>query len=175
MAAVDPIVYAQLCKSFPALTPKQVTNVCFYSMGANHQDISNLLNATPITVKKSLESVQKYFNVSSLPELKTVFWAGFTFRQICAKYRIDRDSVFVSVHTDILNVLKPVFPELNKNQMFGAILYSIGVPAAEIALKSHFSISEIEGLLIEAMAALGTGSEILLRMLITSRFILDLC
>lgn len=43
MAAVDPIVYAQLCKYFPALTPKQATNVCFYSMGANHQDISSLL------------------------------------------------------------------------------------------------------------------------------------
>jgi len=88
MAAVDPIVNAQLCKYFPALTPKQATNLCFYSMGANHQDISSLLDAAPITIKKSLESVQKYFNTNSLPELKTVFWAGFTFRQICSKYKL---------------------------------------------------------------------------------------
>lgn len=105
MAAVDPIVYAHLCKSFPALTPKQATNVCFYSMGANHQDISSLLNTAPVTVKKSLESVQKYFNVNSLPELKTVFWAGFTFRQVCMKYSINCDEVFSSLRSETLIAL----------------------------------------------------------------------
>lgn len=175
MAAVDPIVYAQLCKYFPALTPKQATNVCFYSIGANHQDISRLLESAPVTVKKSLESVQKHFNTDSLPELKTVFWAGFTFRQICAKYSINCDELFNSLRTDALISLKPVFPELNKNQMLGAILYSVGFPATEIAVKSRFSVAQIEQLLAEAMTAMGVASEILLRMLITSRFILDLC
>ncbi|WP_313052668.1 hypothetical protein [Pantoea piersonii] len=175
MAAVDPIVYAHLCKSFPALTPKQATNVCFYSMGANHQDISSLLNTAPVTVKKSLESVQKYFNVNSLPELKTVFWAGFTFRQVCMKYSINCDEVFSSLRSETLIALKPFFPELNKNQMLGAILYSVGFPASEMAAKGRFTIAQLERLIAEAMAAMGVGTVILLRMIITSRFILDLC
>lgn len=175
MAAVDPIVYAQLCKYFPALTPKQVTNVCFYSLGANHQDISTLLETAPVTVKKSLESVQKHFNTDSLPELKTVFWAGFFFRQICAKYSISSHEVLTSLRTDALSALKPFFPELNKNQMLGAILFSVGFPASEIATKGRFSVNQIEQLLAEAMVAMGVASDILLRMLITSRFVLDLC
>ncbi|WP_455853597.1 hypothetical protein [Pantoea endophytica] len=175
MAAVDPIVNAQLCKYFPALTPKQATNLCFYSMGANHQDISSLLDAAPITIKKSLESVQKYFNANSLPELKTVFWAGFTFRQICSKYRIDCDKVVNCPYIDSLGVLSPVFPELNKNQLSGAVLYSIGFSFPEIAFKSRNTISQVEQFISEAMAALGAGSIQLLRMMITSRFIVDLC
>ena len=175
MAAVDPIVYAQLCKLFPALTPKQATNLCFYSSGANHQDISTLLEATPITIKKSLESVQKYVNASSLPDLRTVFWAGFTFRQICIKYSIDREKFIDSYHADALCALKPVFPELNKNQLSGAVLYSIGFSAADIAIKCRFSKVQIEQFITEAMVALGAGTENLLRLLITSRFITDLC
>lgn len=175
MAAVDPIVNAQLCKYFPALTAKQVTNVCFYSIGANHQDISSLLETAPVTVKKSLESVQKHFHTHSLPELKTVFWAGFFFRQICNKYSINCHELFTTLRTDALNSLKPFFPELNKNQMLGAILYSIGFPASEIAGRGHFSIIQAEQFLTEAMTAMGVTSAILLRLLITSRFILDLC
>lgn len=175
MAAVDPIVYAQLCKLFPALTSKQATNLCFYSMGASHQDISSLVEATPITIKKSLESVQKYFNASSLPELKTVFWAGFAFRQVCNKYAIDGERFLKVYQPDALFALRPVFPELNKHQLAGAVLLAIGHSVAEIAAQSRFTLMQTNQLLSEAIDAMGAGSGLLLRILITSRFINDLC
>ncbi|WP_413676666.1 hypothetical protein [Pantoea dispersa] len=175
MAAVDPIVFAQLCKLFPALTSKQATNLCFYSMGASHKDISSLAEATPITIKKSLESVQKYFNASSLPELKTVFWAGFAFRQVCNKYAIDGERFLKFYQPDALSVLMPVFPELDKHQLTGAVLHAIGYSAAEIAAKSSFTLMQTNQILSEAIGGLGAGSGLLLRILITSRFINDLC
>lgn len=175
MAAVNPIENAQLCKLFPALTPKQITNLCFYSMGAAYQDVSGLLGATPTTIKKSLESAQKYFNVGSLPELKTAFWARFVFRQICNKYGIDSERFMDSIHQEEIAALRPIFPELNKYQLSGAVLHSIGFAASEIATKSRFTAAQIDQLIREAVVALEAGSELLLRMLITSRFINDLC
>ncbi|MBP2157379.1 hypothetical protein [Erwinia rhapontici] len=175
MAAVDPIENTQLCKYFPALTPKQVTNLCFYSTGANYQDISSLLETAPGTIKKSIESVQKHYSARSLPELKTVFWACLTFHLICAKYSIDGEKFVATIHLDAICALRPVFPELNKHQLAGAVLYSIGHSIRDIALKSHHTSSQVEQHIIEAMDALRTDSEQLLRMSITSRFIMDLC
>lgn len=175
MAAVDPIENTKLCKYFPALTPKQVTNLCFYSTGANYQDISSLLQTAPGTIKKSLESVQKHYSAQSLPELKTVFWACFTFHLICAKYCIDGQRFVATIHVDTIFALKPFFPELNKHQLAGAVLYSIGHSIRDIALKSHHSCAQVEQHIIEAMAALRIDSEKLLRMCVTSRFIMDLC
>ncbi|WP_099319792.1 hypothetical protein [Erwinia amylovora] len=175
MAAVDPIQNVQLCKYFSALTPKQATNLCFYSMGANHQDIARLLDATPVTVKKSLESVQKYYSAGSLPELKTVFWAGITFRLICKKYRIEVADFHHTAQSNATCILKPLFPELNKYQITGAVLLSAGLSLEYIASISRHTSLQIEQHITEAMTALGAVSEQLLRMLITSRFILDLC
>lgn len=175
MAAVNPIENTQLCKHFSALTSKQATNLCFYSTGASYQDISSLLETSPGTIKKSLESVQKHFNSGSLPELKTVFWACITFQLICSKYGIDGQKISNALNLDKICALAPVFPELNKCQMAGAVLYSIGYSVADIALKSSYTCAQIEQYILEAMSELGAASKQLLRILITSRFIVDLC
>lgn len=174
MAAVDPIVYAQLCKLFPVLTPKQATNCCFYSLGANHQDISTLLGATPIAVKKSLESSQKYFKAESLPELKTVFWTRFTYWQICRKYQVGDDRLGI-LSLDACKPLRHIFPELNRNQLYSVIHNCAGFPVDDIAEQSKASASDIELYLREAMKLLEATTQSLLRGLVTSRFVLDLC
>lgn len=174
MAAVDPIVYARLCKLFPVLTPRQATNCCFYSLGTNHQDISTLLGASPIAVKKSLESSQKYFKTDSLPELKTVFWTRFTYRQICLKYHIGGDQ-FGIVSSDAFKPLNHIFPELNRKQIFCVIHNCAGFSTSDISLQSNVSVSDIEIYLREGMKLLEATTQSLLMVLVTSRFVLDLC
>lgn len=175
MAAGDPIVYPQLCKLFPKLTPKQATNSCLYSIGSNYQDISSLQNATPAAIKKSLESSQKYFNVESLPELKTVFWSSFVLKQIYRKYRISTDNTDALLTTDSIAVLQNIFPELDQVQTRSAVLHSVGITQEEMAIQSSSSVAHIKHSLLEAMAILGIGTLALLRTLVISRLIIDLC
>ncbi|WP_455865268.1 hypothetical protein [Pantoea agglomerans] len=174
MAAVDPIVYAQLCKLFPFLTPRQATNCCFYSLGINHQDISTLVGTSPIAVKKSIESSQKYFQTDSLPELKTVFWTRFTYRQICMKYHIgDNQSGIVS--SDAFKPIHHIFPELNRKQIFCVIHNCAGFAISDISQHSNVSVSDLEIYLREGMKLLEATTHSLLQVLVTSRFVLDLC
>lgn len=174
MAAVDPIVYAQLCKFFPALTSKQATNLCFYSMGTSHQELSSLVGSSPSTIKKSLESAQKHFSAESLPELKMVFWAGFAFRQICAKFRLDYEQLITMLNIKTWGNLKSIFPELTECQMISSVLYSIGFTLYDIAEMVHRTTYDIEECIHLSMDLLGTKTKLLLRALVTSRFIINL-
>lgn len=73
MAAVDPIVYAQLCKLFPKLTQLQVTDTCLYSAGATYKEIGELRGVSPETIKKSLEAARKRLEINNLQSLRLIF------------------------------------------------------------------------------------------------------
>ncbi|PIF06884.1 hypothetical protein [Candidatus Pantoea floridensis] len=175
MAAEDPIVYAQLCKLFPALTPKQALNLCYYSLGSNYEGVSSLTDSTPAASKKSLESIQKYFDVRSLTDLKSEFWARFFTHQINKKYSwTDAHSLKV-LGADNVSSLLPLFPELTRDLLINTIFHYFGYSMNDIALSRGISATHAEISVHEAMSALGAGSDQLLRTVISSRFMGDLC
>ena len=175
MAAEDPIVNAQLCKLFPALTPKQALNLCYYSLGSNYEGVSILTDSTPAASKKSLESIQKYFDVRSLTDLKSEFWARFFTHQINKKYSwVDAHSLNVLGSENVSSLL-PLFPELTRDHLISTIFHYFGYSMNDIAISRGISATHAEIAVHEAMTVLGGGSDQLLKTVISSRFMDDLC
>ncbi|MCE2003889.1 hypothetical protein RN053_06795 [Pantoea dispersa] len=175
MAAVDPIVYAQLCKPFPVLTERQVTNLCFYALGTVHQDASLLLGLAPSTIKKSLETSQKNVGLESVQDFKPVFWARFALKQICAKNGLNFYSL---LNLDAINSLKKiayVIPELKSEKFDFAILYTLGFSASVLANRFSLALHNVEETLVSVLELFDIPNLVLLRPYIASRLLLDLC
>ena len=175
MAAVDPIVYAQLCKPFPVLTERQVTNLCFYALGTVHQDASLLLGLAPSTIKKSLETSQKNVGLESVQDFKPVFWARFALKQICTNNGLN---FYPLLNLDALNTLKKIayiIPELQSEKFELAILYALGFSASALAQRFSLDLPVVEEILGSVLRLFDIPTLGLLRHYIASRLILDLC
>lgn len=175
MAAVDPIVYAQLCKPFPVLTERQVTNLCFYALGTVHQDASLLLGLASSTIKKSLESSQKNVGLESVQDFKPVFWARIALKQICKNNGLD---FYPLLNLDGLNILKKisyVIPELKSDRFDFAILYTLGFSASVLARSLSLDLSVVEETLGAVMHIFNIPTLGLLRHYIASRLLTNLC
>ncbi|WGK59994.1 hypothetical protein [Pantoea sp. SS70] len=175
MAAVDPIVYAQLCKPFPVLTERQVTNLCFYALGTVHQDASLLLGLAPSTIKKSLESSQKNVGLESVHDFKPVFWARIALKQICQNNGLD---FYPLLNLEGLNTLKKIshiIPELKSESFKFAVLYTLGFSASVLASSFSIDLTVVEEKLMAVMIFFDIPNLALLRPYIASRLLLDLC
>ncbi|WP_426768644.1 hypothetical protein [Erwinia aphidicola] len=175
MAAVDPIVYAQLCKPFPALTERQVTNLCFYALGTVHQDASLLLGLAPSTIKKSLESSQKNLGLESVYDFKPVFWARLALKQICSKKGINFYHLLDLDALSTLNKISYIIPELQSEKFDIAILYTLGFSTSVLAHRFSQDLSLVESTLASVLHILGIPNLGLLRHYVASRLMLDLC
>jgi DNA-binding NarL/FixJ family response regulator len=72
MAAVDPIQFLPLRKFFPELTEIQSVHVCLLVFGQlSVEELAELRDIAPNTVKESISSVQKKLGVSSMKLLRT--------------------------------------------------------------------------------------------------------
>lgn len=175
MAAEDPIVNAQLCKLFPALTHKQALNLCYYSLGSNYDGVASLTDSTPAASKKSLESIQKYFDVRSLTDLKSEFWATFFTHQVCKKHSWNDAHNLRSLSADNVSELLPLFPELTRDHLISTIFHYFGYSMNDIAISQNISTTHAEITVHEAMSAISASSNQLLRTVVSSRFMGDLC
>lgn len=73
MAAVDPSQFLPLRKFFPELTELQSVHVCMLAFGnISLEDLAELRDVAPDTVKESMNSAQKKLGVSSMKLLRTV-------------------------------------------------------------------------------------------------------
>ncbi|MFS7253237.1 helix-turn-helix transcriptional regulator [Rahnella rivi] len=73
MAAVDPIQFLPLRKFFPELTEIQAVHVCMLVFGhLSVEELAELRNIAPNTVKESMSSVQKKLGVDSMKLLRVI-------------------------------------------------------------------------------------------------------
>lgn len=73
MAAVDPSQFLPLRKFFPELTELQSVHVCMLVFGnLSIEDLAELRDVAPNTVKESMLSVQKKLGVNSMKLLRTI-------------------------------------------------------------------------------------------------------
>lgn len=73
MAAVDPIQFSPLRKFFPELTEIQSVHVCMLVFGhLSIEELAELRDIAPNTVKESMSSVQKKLGVNSMKLLRTL-------------------------------------------------------------------------------------------------------
>ena len=169
MAAVDPIAYNSLCKLFPALTAKQVTNTCFYSLGANYSETATLQELSPAAVRRSLELTQKNLKALTLPNVKTIFWSRFVLRQIWIKYHLhDVKDAFS------FSCLSHIFPKLTNEQIACCVLLSGGHSRDYLMSFMNRSSEIINQLINGSISRLEVGTEFMLKIYVTSCCIIDL-
>jgi len=169
MAAVDPIVFNPVRKLFPALTAKQVTNSCLYSLGANYSETAFLQELSPTAVRRSLELTQKNLKTPTLPLIKNVFWSQFILRQIMLKYHlddVDEPSAFLC--------LSHLFPKLSNDEILCCVLMSGGYSRGHLMNILKRPIDSIDNLITNAIVRLEAGNEFLLKVLVTSYLLIDL-
>lgn len=169
MAAVDPIGYAQLCKLFPALTAKQVTNSCFYSLGANYSEAASLQNLKATAVRRSLELTQKNLGASAMPGIRNIFWCVFIVRQIINKYRLHDAQT-----ADAFMCLESIFTELNTSEIACAVLTAGGYTIGHIGKILRAPDEAIYQLIDRCIVKLNVESAFFLKLLIVSRLMVDL-
>lgn len=169
MAAVDPIVFTPLRKLFPVLTVKQVTNACFYSLGANYSEAALLQELSPTAVRRSLELTQKNLKTPTLPIVKNVFWSQFILRQTLLKYRLDDVG-----ESYAFQCLSHLFPKLSDDEIFCCVLLSGGHSREQLICRLKRPLDSINSLISNAIVKLDTGNEFLLKILVTSYLLIDL-
>ncbi len=169
MAAVDPIVYARLCKLFPTLTVKQAINSCYYSLGANYAEASLLQDVSSTAVRRSLELTQKNLGANSMPGIKPVFWSGFILRLTCNKYSLHKAN-----SANSFSCLSSIFKELNLSELSCAVLLSGGRSKELISLTLNISLDAVNKIIDVALQKMKVDSEFLLSILVISRLMDDL-
>ena len=169
MAAVDPIVFNPVRKLFPALTVKQVTNSCFYSLGANYSETAFLQELSPTAVRRSLELTQKNLKTPTLPLVKNVFWSQFVLRQVVLKYHLSD----VGEPCAFMCLSHP-FPKLSSDEIVCCVLLSGGHSREHLMNILKRPLDSINNLIANAIARLEAGSEFLLKVLVTSYLVIDL-
>jgi len=98
MAAIDPIQFSPLRKFFPELTEIQSVHVCMLVFGGiSVEDIAELRDVTPDTVKESLSSTQKRLGVGSMKLLRALVMSRILMSISMYLYRDERDE-------DLLNL-----------------------------------------------------------------------
>lgn len=178
MAAVDPIVYAQLCKLFPNLTILQVADVCLYSAGATYKDIGQLRAVSPETVKKSLEAAQKRLCISNLQSLKVAFLCRLLFRQalsISSISNLNKDDLdSFAVTSEEIEKLRMIHPRLSLVQATCVLYFVCGLDINKISDEVGKNLSEVESAMTDALTVLNVPSLHSLRVMVLSEFFIKL-
>ena len=175
MAAVDPIVYAQLCKLFPKLTQIQVTDACLYSAGATYKEIGELRGVSPETIKKSLEAAQKRLDITNLPTLRMVFLSRVILCSRSAQRNSDNSSPKAVSSTLLeLDLFFPLVPELSLPQATYVFHYVSGLTFDLIADLLDASVDEIRKTLDSVLSKLQIPSLSSLRVFVLSKLLMSL-
>ncbi|MBY4841293.1 hypothetical protein [Pantoea sp. DY-5] len=169
MAAVDPIVFNPVRKLFPALTVKQVTNSCLYSLGANYSETAFLQELSPTAVRRSLELTQKNLKTPTLPHVKNVFWSQFILHQILLKYHL-----YDECEPCAFLCLSHLFPKLSNDEIVCCVLLSGGHSREHIMNILKKPLDSINNLIANAIVRLEAGNEFLLKVFVTSYLVIDL-
>lgn len=72
MACIDPTQLSKLRNLLDELSDTQATNAIYFSWGNTHQQIADMRNVTPVSVRKSLEEARKKMGLNSLDSLRSV-------------------------------------------------------------------------------------------------------
>lgn len=175
MAAVDPIVYAQLCKLFPELTLLQVTDTCLYSAGATYKETGELRGVSAETVKKSLEATRKRLDINNLQSLRLIFLSrviwSFT---LSPSYTIgDNFKLSKAPPPEVDNFIS-LLPELSLKQAECAYHFMRGLSADITADRLDSTANEIIKTMETVLGRLQICSLNALRVFIFSKLILNL-
>lgn len=175
MAAVDPIVYAQLCKLFPKLTQIQVTDACLYASGATYKEIGELRGVSPETIKKSLEAAQKRLEIGNLQTLRMVFLSRIILGA-CSNTEQPETSSYVSFGSDHLSAeaLIRLVPELSLRQATYVFHFVCGFTLEFIADLVGLTADDIKNALDGALSALQIPSLSSLRIYVLSKLLINL-
>ena len=73
MADMDPIHLKNAINLFPQLSETQTLNCYLFAAGANYQEISELRNKSPVSIKKTLEKAQANLQLHSVQSIRQVF------------------------------------------------------------------------------------------------------
>lgn len=175
MAAVDPIVYAQLCKYFPKLTQIQVTDACLYSAGATYKEIGELRGVSPETIKKSLEAAQKRLDIGNLQTLRMVFLSRVI---LCGgkDHNHSENTVSASSSLSLLSAdsFVPLVPELTLRQATYVFHFVCGLTVELIADLVGATAEDIRKAIESALGVLQIPSLSSLRIYILSKLLMNL-
>ena len=175
MAAVDPIVYAQLCKLFPELTMLQVTDACLYSAGATYKETGELRGVSAETIKKSLEAARKRLDISNLQSLRLIFLSRVVLSFKLSRSQLARDDFGLSKtslpEADSFDLL---LPELSPKQAKCTFHFVEGLPADKSAERLGSTAEEIVKIVETVLSQLQVCSLNALRVFILSKLLINL-
>ncbi|MFV9671378.1 helix-turn-helix transcriptional regulator [Pantoea sp. KXB25] len=173
MAAVDPIVYAQLCKLFPKLTQIQVTDACLYASGATYKEIGELRGVSPETIKKSLEAAQKRLEIGNLQTLRMVFLSRIILGGSSNNTQFESSISFGSIPLSE-EAFIPLVPELSLRQATYVFHFVCGLTFELIADVVGVATEDIRNAIDGALSALQIPSLSALRIYILSKLLINL-
>ncbi|CDK23911.1 hypothetical protein LA637_p2039 (plasmid) [Erwinia amylovora LA637] len=175
MAAVDPIVYAQLCKLFPELTLLQVTDTCLYSAGATYKETGELRGVSAETIKKSLEAARKRLDINNLQSLRLIFLTRviMSFMLSHTQEIGDNSKLSKTLLSEVDNFIS-LLPELSLKQAECAYHFVKGLPADITAERLDSTPNEIVKTMEAVLGRLQICSLNALRVFILSKFIINL-
>lgn len=175
MAAVDPIVYAQLCKLFPELTQLQVTDTCLYSAGATYKETGELRGVSAETIKKSLEAARKRLDINNLQSLRLIFLSRVMLSRKSASPHGVKDSLKLSnAHLSEIDNFITLLPELSLNQAKCTYYFIKGLPTDMTAKRLGLTPEEIMKSIEAVLSKLEVCSLNALRVFIFSKLLINL-
>lgn len=175
MAAVDPIVYAQLCKLFPELTLLQVTDTCLYSAGATYKETGELRGVSAETIKKSLEAARKRLEINNLQSLRLIFFSRVILSFKLLPHQVGRDNFKRSKVelTEVDNFIS-LLPELSLKQAKCTYHFVKGLRADIAAERLGTTAEEIIKIMESVLSQLQIFSLNALRVFIFSKLLINL-
>ncbi|MDI9280416.1 conjugal transfer protein [Pantoea sp. EABMAA-21] len=175
MAAVDPIVYAQLCKLFPELTLLQVTDTCLYSAGATYKETGELRGVSAETIKKSLEAARKRLEISNLQSLRLIFLSRvFLSFKLSLPHLAKDNSRLSNAHLSEVDNFISLLPELSLKQAKCVYQFAKGIPADIAAERLDSTPDEIMKMMETVLSRLQICSLNALRVFIFSKLLINL-
>lgn len=72
MACIDPTQLSKLRNLLEELSDTQAANAIYFAWGNTHQQIADMRNVTPVSVRKSLEEARKKMGLNNLESLRSV-------------------------------------------------------------------------------------------------------